>query len=255
MRFDVVPGSPRLIVSTPSVIPEGGQRVRAVVESPRRPGRYRVQLEGGGRYLVSAAGLAEAGAMRAGVVLTPAQVARLAYEDAVTTELDRAVASLARQRRSRRQLEGVARRRGADTEVVAEALDRLAASGVLDDKGMAEAEAAARLRRGEAPARVRQRLRQKGVEASVVVEALARSVAEEGFDEGAACEALAVRRWAAVATLPPEVRRRRLTGFLLRRGFSGGEVQRVVRRLEREGLGTGAGGTGEEEEDGEPFGA
>jgi regulatory protein len=254
LRFDVVPGSPRLIVSTPSVIPEGAQRVRGVVESPRRPGRYRVQLEGGARYLVSAAGLAETGAMRAGVVLTLAQVARLAHEDAVTAEVDRAVASLARQRRSRRQLEGAARRRGADAGVVAEALDRLAASGVLDDRGMAEAEAAARLRRGEAPARVRQRLRQKGVEAPVVAEALRQSVEEEGFDEGAACEALAVRRWAAVSALPPEVRRRRLTGFLLRRGFSGGEVQRVVRRLEREGPRAGDGFTEMDEGEGEPFG-
>ena len=77
---------------------------------------------------------------------------------------------------------------------------------------------------------------------------------EEGFDEGAACEALAVRRWAAVAALPPDVRRRRLTGFLLRRGFSGGEVQRVVRRLEREG-GEAEQGTMEiDDEEGEPFG-
>ena len=50
-----------------------------------------MQLEGGARYLVSAAGLAETGAMRAGVVLTLAQVARLAHEDAVTAEVNTVV--------------------------------------------------------------------------------------------------------------------------------------------------------------------
>lgn len=208
--------------------------VREVAEHPRRPGRYRVTLEGGQRFLVSVAGVAEAGATRAGVRLEPAQVARLEREAAITDIADRALASLARQRRSRRQLELAARRRGADPSLVAVALDRLAASGALDDRLLAEAEAAARVRRGDAPARVRQRLRRKGVAAPLVDEALRQAVQDEGFDERQGCEAVARKRWPALRAHPPEVRRRRLAGFLLRRGFSGGVVQGVLRQLERE---------------------
>lgn len=234
LRCDVVPGSPRLIVSTPSAPPEGGAVVREVVEHPRRPGRYRVTLQGGARYLVTAAGAAAAGATRAGAVLDAQRMARLEREAAVSEIVDRALASLARQRRSRRQLEVAARRRGADPALVTVAMERLEAAGALDDRMLAEAESAARLRRGEAPARVRQHLRRKGVASALVDQALRQSVQEEEFDERASCEAVARRRWPAVAALPPEVRRRRLVGFLLRRGFAGTVVQAVVRQVERD---------------------
>ncbi|MBU6367858.1 MAG: recombination regulator RecX, partial [Gemmatimonadetes bacterium] len=155
-------------------------------------------------------------------------------EAAVSEIVDRALASLARQRRSRRQLEVAARRRGADPALVTVAMERLEAAGALDDRMLAEAESAARLRRGEAPARVRQHLRRKGVASALVDQALRQSVQEEEFDERASCEAVARRRWPAVAALPPEVRRRRLVGFLLRRGFAGTVVQAVVRQVERD---------------------
>lgn len=236
MRWDVVPGSPRLIVSTPSAISDAPPAtVKGVAEHPRRPGRYRITLADGRQWLVSAAALAEAGATRPGVTLAPGQVAVLEREAAIIGILDRAVASLARRRRSRRELERAAQRRGEDPALVRLALERLADAGVLDDQVLAEAEAASGLRRGEAPARVRQRLRRRGVAGTGAEEAIRRAVQEEQYDEGGACEALARKRWPALAPLAPEVRRRRLVGFLLRRGFGAATVQRVVRALEREG--------------------
>jgi regulatory protein len=242
LRCDVVPGSPRLIVSTPSAIPgaaehddEGTLLVREVAHHPRRPGRYRVTLDGGRLFLLSAAGVSQVGATHPGVRLAPPQVRLLEREAAITEVFDRAVASLARQRRSRRQLELSARRRGADPALIAEAMDRLESAGMLDDRSLAEAEASARVRRGEAPSRVRQQLRRKGVAAELVDPAVQQAVVEEGFDEPRTCEQLARKRWPALSAYPPDVRRRRLAGFLLRRGFSGAVVQGVVRRLEREG--------------------
>ena len=117
--------------------------------------------------------------------------------------------------------------------MIAVALDRLEANGVLCDDDVAKAEAAARLRRGEAPARVRQMLRRKGVDARSVDAAIVEAVELDGFDEIAACRAQAEKRWRSLSALEPTVARRRLVGFLQRRGFSGGVVHTIVRELER----------------------
>jgi hypothetical protein len=68
---------------------------------------------------------------------------------------------------------------------------------------------------------------------------LAVAEAGVGFGEGslAQLEALALKRASQLADLPPGVQKRRLTGYLLRRGYAGGDVLRVVAGLgERERL-------------------
>jgi regulatory protein len=121
---------------------------------------------------------------------------------------------------------------GADRAAqVREALNRLEASGVLSDTEVAEAEAAARLRRGEAPGRVTQVLRRKGVAGSVVQAAVQEAMAEDDFDERAACRLVAEKRARALRALPPDVATRRLLGFLQRRGYGGGVARDVTREV------------------------
>jgi len=205
--------------------------VKTVLESSRRPGRFVVTLADGRVFTVAIGAVSETGATRAGVELDADAVACLAQESQITDLSDRAVNALARGRKTRRELEVRLRRLQPDATLIAEALDRLTASGILSDEDVAHAEAAARLRRGEAPAKVRQVLRRKGVEGKMVNEAVSAAISEDGFDELTACRALAEKRVRALGAKEPAVLRRRLFAFLQRRGFGGNIIGQVLREV------------------------
>ncbi|MCA0376399.1 MAG: recombination regulator RecX [Gemmatimonadetes bacterium] len=218
--------------SAPSEIaPDAPAVVRAFTESPRRPGRWVIVLEDGRKWVVGAAVLGEVGIPREGQHFTTEQVIRLTRESEVTAVADRALDALARGRKTRRELERRFQRAGREAEVVRVALDRLATAGLLSDEEVARAEASSRLRRGEAPGRVRQRLRAKGVEPGVVASALQEATAEDRFDELEACRTAARKRVRAMEGLERVVAYRRLMGFLLRRGFGGATAGRVAREV------------------------
>jgi regulatory protein len=204
-------------------------------ESPRRPGRYLLTLSDGRHLVVGIAVLAETGATRAGANLTPEKIATLVHESTITELADRALDALARGRRTRRELELRLRKREATPAQIREALDRLEASGLLSDASVARDEAAARLRRGEAPTRVRQQLRRKGVAGPTVVDALADVMDRDDYDEVAACRAVAEKRARSLASADAATAERRLLGFLLRRGYAGGIARQVVRDVLRRG--------------------
>ncbi len=212
--------------------------VKDLRESPRTPGRYVVTLSDGTQCTVSVEALANAGATRIGAQLDNSRVSVLVEAGQITALVDRALNYLALGRRTRRELE-LRLRRVAIGKVPPEkrlinlALERLEARGVLSDGDVARAEAASRLRRGEAPARVRQQLRKKGVDAREADAAIAEAVQADGFDETAACSAAAHKKWTSLSSLEPHVARRRLAGFLQRRGFSIGVVHRVIKDVMR----------------------
>lgn len=200
------------------------------------PGRYLVVLSSGQQLIVGVQALADAGATRVGVVLSDEQVGRLLHAGAVTTLVDRALGFLARGRKTRRELEVRLGRRPREgdapaKELIAEALDRLEASGVLSDADAARAEASSRLRRGEAPGKVRQSLRRKGIDGRQTDQAIADAVEHDGFDELEACREQATKRWRSLASLEPAVGRRRLVAFLQRRGFGGGVIRTVLTQI------------------------
>ena len=81
--------------------------------------------------------------------------------------------------------------------------------------------------------RIAQGLRAKGVGAEAAARAMAEVYAEAGTDDRETAEALARRRWRLLGSLAPDVARRRLSGYLARRGFEAAIVTDVVRRLTR----------------------
>lgn len=199
-------------------------------------------LEDGRRWMVGANGLTATGVPRVGQTLTDVQCAGLEAENAITVIADRALDALARGRRTRRELERKFQRAGYDAASVNAALDRVEASALLSDEAVARAEVSSRLRRGEAPARVRQRLWQKGIDAQTTDAAVRDVTADDGFDELAACRTAAEKRARALRSLEPMVARRRLLSFLLRRGFSGAVAGRVAREV----LSSGGGASSDE---------
>lgn len=203
--------------------------IKDIRESPRRPGRYLLTLSDGQSLVVSVSVLADTGATRQGVELSDLSLAKLVEEHVVTDLADRALDYLARGRRTRRELELRLRKREATPAQIAAALDRLEQSGVLSDEAVAEVEASARLRRGEAPARVRQQLRKKGVSGKTVQEAISGAIEQDGFDERAACLEAARKRARTLRDDEPEAAKRKLVGYLLRRGYSGSVARDAVR--------------------------
>jgi regulatory protein len=111
-------------------------------------------------------------------------------------------------------------------DAVARAVGRLESEGILDDAKFARAFARSRARRGYGPARVLSDLSRKGVERRVA------EVAVAGEVEGATpIEEIARKKAGQLKGLPPDVRRRRLAAYLLRRGFRIAEVQVVLKKV------------------------
>ncbi len=108
------------------------------------------------------------------------------------------------------------------------ALDRLLSAGLLDDARFAVDYAAAKALRGRGPTRLIRDLLSQGVDRRVAEEAVRTSLAAEGLDPADAVRALAEKRARQLAALPPAVRKRRLTAFLMRRGFQGSDIRAVI---------------------------
>ncbi len=108
------------------------------------------------------------------------------------------------------------------------ALDRLLSAGLLDDARFAVDYAAAKALRGRGPARLIRDLLSQGVDRRVAEEGVRTSLAAEGLDPADAVRALAEKRARQLAALAPAVRKRRLTAFLMRRGFQGSDIRAVI---------------------------
>ncbi len=201
-----------------------------VVEHPRRPGRYLLTLSDERSFTLSASLLADLGATRKGLALSGNIIARLQAEAGILRVMDRALASIGRARRTRRELEQRLRRTKPGVEppaaaVIATALDRLTEAGILSDEHVARAEASSRLRRGDAPRRVAMILQQKGIARADAADAVARAVSEDSIDEDAQCALVADKRMRSLQKLDPPVAKRRLMTFLMRRGYGSSSIR------------------------------
>ncbi|HEY3279527.1 MAG TPA: regulatory protein RecX [Gemmatimonadales bacterium] len=111
------------------------------------------------------------------------------------------------------------------------ALDRLAAQGLLDDATFARDYAASSAARGRGPTRLVRDLLAQGVERRLAEAAVAQAVADEDLDPARTAPAVAEKRARQLAGLPVPVRKRRLTAYLVRRGYQGAAVRELVDRL------------------------
>ena len=133
---------------------------------------------------------------------------------------------LSRRAWSRAELTARLRRRGAPPEVADEVVADLVARGYLDDAGYARHWVTTRAPRGYGAARLRSELRARGVAASIIDAALGGLDADTSLGRA---RDLARRRLPALRRGRPERLASRLRDYLLRRGFGGSIVMRVVR--------------------------
>ena len=219
-----------------AVSAEGSPRLRpgvltGLVPAARRPGRWEVSVDGQAVGAVSL-DLVERLGLRVGLALDAVEAERLADGLAEVAIYDRALGMLAARGRSSRELRQRLLRVGAGTVAVDAALARLRDAGLLDDARYARQVARSRVAtRGDSRRRVSQVLAKAGVERGTADEAIADVFEEEAIDEAALVEDAARKRVRTLGELDPAVRRRRLYGYLARRGHEAGIIRAVVDRV------------------------
>jgi regulatory protein len=130
-------------------------------------------------------------------------------------------------RNLRRKLE----QKGFDKVESGDAVDRLMERGYLDDARYASEFARQRLVSGGASVRrIEQQLAQRGIARDVARGAAAAAAEEEGIDPMVMLEKIAAKKVASMGDLEPVVMRRRLFGFLVRKGYDLEDVKKVVSR-------------------------
>ena len=129
--------------------------------------------------------------------------------------------------RTRAQLAQTLRRRGVPDEAAEAVLGRFTEVGLIDDAMFASAWVESRHHgRGLGRRALEAELNQRGVDRDDIRAAVATLSAET---ELATARALVERRLASTASLPGQVRLRRLVGMLARKGYPAGLAYRVVR--------------------------
>lgn len=148
------------------------------------------------------------------------------------------------QARSRHELATALADKGVPPEVAAAVLDRFEAVGLVDDAAFADTWVQSRLAtRGLSRRALHHELRRKGVDDEVIAESLEQIDSDTEFE---AARRLVERRVASMRNLPADVRFRRLTGLLARKGYAAGVTFGVVREV----LATDESGGGAPEADG-----
>jgi len=117
----------------------------------------------------------------------------------------------------------------ADTDDV---IRRLLDNGLLNDAKFAEQYARSKmLSTGASKRRLTQDLYRKGIKGDVATEAIANVVEQDEIDPAVVIDRVARKKLAQLGALEPVVLRRRLFGFLARRGYELDEIKAVVSRL------------------------
>ena len=141
------------------------------------------------------------------------------------TARDRALGLLAVRWRSREEIRRRLRSAGYDPGEIDPVLDDLERVGLIEDerfaREMVRDQAGRRLAGGRA---IRSALRAKGVAPDLVERALS-----DAGEEAERAKALASRRVARMANLPPEAAYRRLFGLLVRRGYDSAVAREACR--------------------------
>ena len=142
---------------------------------------------------------------------------------------DRALNMLAFRARSSSELSRSLQRKGEERPHVDWALARLKEQGLLDDAAFARSFARSKVVDGkQSRRRVQQDLARKGVSRTLTDEAIATVFEEEAVDQRAIVEDAARKKLRSLAGLEPAVQRRRLYGFLARRGYEIDDIRSVL---------------------------
>jgi regulatory protein len=121
-------------------------------------------------------------------------------------------------------------RKGEPEADVDAAIERLRANGLLDDADFARQLTRSKaLGAGLSRRRIQQELSKRGVAREISDEAIDQVFDEEDVDEHASIERVARKKLRMLTKVDDATRKRRLYGFLARRGYDNDDIQRVLR--------------------------
>ena len=152
---------------------------------------------------------------------------RLRLQIMRTAAYESAIMSLSRREHSRAELVGKLKQKQFDGEIIISVLEELEERGYLDDRRFAQMWIERRTANHPRGRRMLAReLEQKGVSAEVARETLAEHFPET--DERGVLIGLIEKRRRISSVSDPQVFKRRLLGFLARRGFSYDDIRQVL---------------------------
>jgi regulatory protein len=205
--------------------------ITGIVPAPRPAGRFAVLVDGRERAILTLEAIE-----RLRLVVGKAVDG---LEDQIELErmrlhaYDRALNMLAFRARSSSELARSLQRKGEERPHVDWALARLKEQGLLDDAAFARSFARSKVVDGkQSRRRVQQDLARKGVSRSLSDEAIDTVFEEEAVDQRAIVEEAARKKLRSLSGLEPAVRRRRLYGFLARRGYDLDDIRSVLSEVD-----------------------
>ena len=216
-------------------------KITALKPQQKDPDRINLHVDGEFRMGLSAEVVLAAG-LRVGDVLTEARLAELERKDAAWKARESALSLLSFRARSRAELRRRLKEKGFEEEVAEEVVENLGNLGLVDDASFAEVFVRDRVRlRPQGKRRLVNELRSKGVDAETAHAAIGEVMeAEEASETELARRATA--RWKPRPGEDRNSARRRLHGFLARRGFGGDAIREVMGEV----LSRGAGENGDD---------
>lgn len=206
-------------------------RLTAIAANARRKDRFSIEVDGVSLGLLSVESISRLG-LREGIEIDETRAETITREAAVVKAFDRAILMLTARSRARRELGQALRRKGEPVEAIEPALERLDRLGYLDDAAFAKAYVRSKVATaGAGKSRIRGELLRKGVSKPIADAAIEEVFADQEVDESDVVIALAQKRMKSLSGLDRETQRRRLYGFLARRGFGADDVMRAVRAV------------------------
>jgi regulatory protein len=143
---------------------------------------------------------------------------------------ERALDMLEARARAVTELRRLLIKKGEPPDDVDAAIERLRASGLLDDANFARQLTRSKaLGGGHSRRRIQQELAKRGVARDVSDEAIEQVFDEEGVDEGAAIERVARKKARMLTGVDAATRKRRLYAFLARRGYDSDRIARALK--------------------------
>lgn len=188
----------------------------------RNKERVNVFLDGDYAFSLS---LNAALTLKRGQRLSESDIDRLQREDGASLAYNNALRLLGYRPRSRVEIERHLRQKGYEPEAIDAAMARLAANRYIDDEAFARAWLNHRERSRPRGARgLSHELRQKGVAREIIDDLLT------NLDEDASAWAAVEGKLDRWRSLEPEVFRKKITGFLSRRGFGYDTIRKVCQK-------------------------
>lgn len=207
-------------------------KITAIKAQRRERERLNVHVDGEFRLALASEVVLRRG-LRVGADITESELRELEAEDLAWKARQASLNLLSYRPRTARELQRRLQQKEFPEELAAATVEDLRARGLVDDAAYAESFVRDRVRlRPRGKRRLIQELRAKGVDPDIAATAIAEVLEVEETSEAELARAAAAK-WSPRPGEDPGSARRRLYGFLARRGFGSDAIREVMEDLPR----------------------